>query len=209
MREEIKPSTRSTQDDISLIKAFQAGDKDVFDELVLRHQDNLFNLCYRFLGDYHEANDSAQEVFIKVYRSLKKFRFQSSFSTWLYRIAVNTCKNRLKSLDYRFKKRMKHLDSQGATNGNNPSLDIADESRSPMVELEKKERSLLIQQAIDSLPGSKRTMVILRDIEGLPYDEIAKITGFNLGTVKSKLARARADLRDKLRRVIKNGMCGD
>ncbi len=201
MREKIKQSIHSTLDDAALVRAFQAGDETVFDELVLRHKDTMFNLCYKFLRDYHEANDSAQEIFIKVYRSLKNFRFQSSFSTWLYRIAVNTCKNRLKSLDYRFKKRIKSLDSHGSAN-NNPSSDIADESRSPMVELEKKERSLLVQKAIDSLPGSKRTMVILRDIEGLPYDEIAEITGFNLGTVKSKLARARSDLRKKLRGVI-------
>ena len=202
MHEEIKYSLHSTLDDVALIRAFQAGDKGIFNELVYRHRDNLFNLCYRLLGDYHEANDSAQEVFIKVYRSLKKFRFQSSFSTWLYRIAVNTCKNRLKSLDYRFKKRMKRLDDQGATNGNNPSMDIIDESQSPMVEFEKKELSLLVQKAVESLSGTKRTMVVLRDIEGLSYDEIAEITGLHLGTVKSKLARARSDLREKLRGVI-------
>ena len=199
MREEIKPSTRSTQDDASLIKAFQAGDKNVFDELVLRHQDNLFNLCYRFLGDHQEANDLAQETFIKVYGSLKKFRMESSFSTWLYRIAVNTCKNRVKSLEYRFKKRMKRLDSQEVTSGNNPSLEIADESRSPLIAFEEKERALMIQKAIDSLPEAKKTMVLLRDIEGLSYDEIVEVTGLNLGTVKSKLARARSDLRKKLR----------
>ncbi len=202
MHKEIKPSIRSTLDDDALIRAFQEGKKTTFDELVLRHKDNIFNMCYRFFGDHHEANDSAQEVFIKAYRSLKKFRLESSFSTWLYRIAVNTCKNRLKSLDYRFKKRMKRLETHETTNPSNPSLEISDESQSPMVELEKKERSLLVQKAVDSLPGPKRTMVVLRDIEGLTYDEIAKITGFNLGTVKSKLARARADLKKKLSGVI-------
>jgi len=209
MRKGNIPPIRPTPDDAALVRAFQAGDTDVFDELVLRHKDNIFNLCYRFLGDYHEANDSAQDVFIKVYRSLKKFRFQSSFSTWLYRVAVNTCKNRIKSLDYRFKKRMRRLDSHDPTNGSNPSLEFADESPSPMAELEKKERSLLVQKAVESLPGSKRTMIILRHIEGLSYDEISDITGCNLGTVKSKLARARSDLRKKLRGVLKNGMCRD
>lgn len=199
MNKEIRPSIRSSLKDSALIKAFQAGDSGVFDELVHRHKDSVFNLCYRFLGDHQEANDSAQEIFIKVYRSLKKFRFKSSFSTWLYRIAVNTCKNRIKSLEYRFKKRMKRLDNQEIAIHGNPSDDWVDESQSPMVALERKEQSRIIQEAINSLPETKRTMILLRDIEGLTYDEIADVTGLNLGTVKSKLARARSDLRDKLR----------
>ena len=199
MNAEIKSSIRSTLEDSALIKAIQEGDKGGFDELVLRHKDKVFNLCYRFLGDHQEANDLAQETFIKVYGSLKKFRMESSFSTWLYRIAVNTCKNRVKSLEYRFKKRMKRLDSQEVTNGNNPSFEIADESQSPLISFEEKERALMIQKAIDSLPEAKKTMVLLRDIEGLSYDEIVEVTGLNLGTVKSKLARARYDLRKKLR----------
>ena len=201
MNAEIKSSIHTTPEDDALIKAFQDGDKGGFDELVLRHQDNVFNLCYRFLGDHQEANDSAQEIFIKVYGSLQKFRMESSFSTWLYRIAVNTCKNRVKSLEYRFKKRMKRLDSQEVTNGNNPSFEIADESQSPLISFEEKERALMIQKAIDSLPEAKKTMVLLRDIEGLSYDEIVEVTGLNLGTVKSKLARARSDLRKKLRPI--------
>ena len=156
MNAEIKSSIHSTLEDSALIKAIQEGDKGGFDELVLRHKDKVFNLCYRFLGDHQEANDSAQDIFIKVYGSLQKFRMESSFSTWLYRIAVNTCKNRVKSLEYRFKKRMKRLNSQEVTNGNNPSFEIADESQSPLVAFEEKERALIIQKAIDSLPGAKK-----------------------------------------------------
>ncbi|MBW2146074.1 MAG: sigma-70 family RNA polymerase sigma factor [Deltaproteobacteria bacterium] len=202
MNEEIKTSTGSPKEDAALVKAFQAGNKAAFDELVLKHKDKLFNLCYWFLGDYHEANDSAQETCIKVYRSLKKFRFESTFSTWLYRIAVNTCKNRLKSLDYRSRKKMIRLDNQDASKSGNPSMEIGDESRTPLIELEKKERSALIKQAIDSLPPEQKAVVVLRDIEGLSYEEVAIVTGFNLGTVKSKLSRARLDLRKKLRSVI-------
>jgi len=202
MNKEIRPSIRSSLNDSALTKAFQAGESGVFDKLVLRHKDKVFNLCYRFLGDHQEANDSAQEIFIKVYQSLKKFRFKSSFSTWLYRITLNTCKNRIKSMEYRFKKRMKRLDIQEMPTHGNPSNEWVDESQSPMAALEKKERSRIIQEAINSLPETKRTMILLRDIEGLTYDEIAEVAGLNLGTVKSKLARARADLRDKLRGVI-------
>lgn len=202
MNEEIKKSISSSKEDAAMVNAFQAGNRAAFDKVVLKHKDKLFNLCYWFLGDYHEANDAAQETFIKVYRSLKKFKFESTFSTWLYRIAVNTCKNRLKSSDYRQRKKMVRFDNPGASEGSNPFIEIGDESRSPMIELEKKERLMLIKKAINSLPTEQKTVVALRDIEGLSYDEIVNITGFNLGTVKSRLARARLDLRKKLRGVI-------
>ena len=202
MPEETKPSVHVALDDAALIRAFQAGDENGFNELVLRHKDRLFTLCLRFLGDPQEANDSAQEIFLKVYRSLNRFRFESSFSTWLYRIAVNTCKNRLKSLDYRFKKRMKQHGSLGALTSNDPLSEIPDGSGSPLMQLEQKERALLVQRAIAALPKAKKTVLILRDIEGLSYGDISKITGYTLGTVKSKLARARSDLREKLRGII-------
>lgn len=198
----MRKSIPSSEEDAGMVSAFQAGSDAVFDRLVLKHKDRLFNFCYWFLGDYQEANDAAQETFIRVYRSLKKFRFESAFSTWLYRIAVNTCRNRLKSAAYRERKNVVRLDNPGAPEGADSSVEIGDESRSPMIELERKERWMLIKKAIDSLPPEQKTVVALRDIEGLSYDEIANITGFNLGTVKSKLARARLDLRKKLRGVI-------
>jgi len=206
MSEETKKRSTLPQEDAALVRAFQAGDKGAFDRLVLKHKDKLFNMCYWFLGDYEDANDLAQETFIKVYRSLKKFRFQSAFSTWLYRIAVNTCKNRLASSEVRHKKKMIWLDNPGDPQGGDPAVAIQDESASPMVELERKEKRMLIRQAIDSLPIEQKTVVTLRDIEGLSYEETSNITGLNLGTVKSRLARARLDLRKKLRRVVENGM---
>jgi RNA polymerase sigma-70 factor (ECF subfamily) len=201
MNEKIQNSVGSLGEDAKLIKAFKGGDKAAFDKLVLKHKNKLFNLCYRFLGDYQEANDSAQETFIKVYESLKKFRFQSAFSTWLYRIAVNTCKNKLKSSAYRQKKRMVSLDNPGSPDKSQPAMEIQDETYSPVKELEKKERMRMVQEAIDTLPTEQKAVVTLRDIEGLSYEEIVEITGFNLGTVKSRLARARLDLRKKLRSV--------
>ena len=202
MNENLKKSARSARKDMTLIRAFQGGDKAAFDELVLKHQHKLYNLCYRFLGDYQEANDSAQETFIKVYRSLKKFRLESAFSTWLYRIAVNTCKNKLKSAEYRQKKKMVSLDNPVSLDHSSPAIEIKDETHSPAMELEKKERVRLIQEAINALPPGQKEVVTLRDIEGFSYEEIAQITGINLGTVKSRLARARLELRRKLRSVI-------
>jgi RNA polymerase sigma-70 factor (ECF subfamily) len=198
----INRSRRYYLSDAELIKAFQAGDKDVFDELVIRYKDRIVNLCYRFLGDYQDACDTAQDVFIKAFEALVKFRFKSSFYTWIYRISVNTCNNRLKSLEFRFKKMIKRFGNPGFSNTGNAYLSCPDESFSPAVRLEKKERSILIARAVDSLSGLKKTVVILRDIEGLAYDEISKITGLKPGTVKSKLARARADLRKKLKSVL-------
>jgi RNA polymerase sigma-70 factor (ECF subfamily) len=202
MKEEITNSPSSHEEDRELVRAFQTGNRTAFDALVLKHKDKLFNLCYWFLGDRQEANDSAQDTFIKVYRSLKKFRFESAFSTWLYRIAANTCKNRLKSSEYRHKKKMVWLDNPGKIEDGQYAVEIQDETPSPMVELEKKERMMLIQKAIASLPADQSTVVVLRDIEGFSYEEVSNITGLNFGTVKSRLSRARQQLRKKLRGTL-------
>jgi RNA polymerase sigma-70 factor (ECF subfamily) len=202
MDEGIKNPIGSSQEDKALLRDFLGGDKAAFDKLVLKYKNKVYNLCYWFLDDYQEANDAAQEIFIKVYRSVKKFRFESAFSTWLYRIAVNTCKNRLKSSDYRQKKSMVRLENPGEPDGSTASIALSDDFQSPASQLERKERLMLIKSAIDSLPAEQKTVVALRDIEGLSYDEIADVTGLNLGTVKSKLARARLDLREKLKGVI-------
>jgi RNA polymerase sigma-70 factor (ECF subfamily) len=202
MNEEIKKPVGGPKEDAVLIREFCEGDKAAFDSLVLKHKDRLFNLCYRLLGDYEEANDSAQETFIKVYRSLRNFRLESAFSTWLYRIAVNTCKNKLKSSAFRQKRRMVPLENPISANRSTPSREIQDDSQSPAMALEKKERMRVIQEAINALPAEQREVVTLRDIEGFSYEEVARITGFNLGTVKSRLARARLSLRKRLRSVI-------
>jgi len=202
MNEDISKAGASQQEDAGLVKAFQSGDKTVFDKIVLKYKDKVFNLCYRFLGDHAEADDCAQESFVKVYRSLQGFRLESTFSTWLYRLTVNTCKNKLGSLEYRYRKKMVRLNNPKETEeGTNP-IEIKDESLSPIVEIERKEKEMLIQKAIDSLPEEQKTVVVLRDIEGLSYEEILKITGYKLGTLKSKLARARGELREKLKGVI-------
>ena len=200
MKQKKIKSQNPANKDVKLVKAFQAGEKAAFDELVLRHKDKVYNLCYWFIGEYQEANDLAQDVFFKVFKALKNFRFESAFSTWIYRITVNTCKNRLKSLQYRLKKKFVHLNHTQTEI--NPGVQIADESSSPEIELGKKEKMTLIKAAINSLPPNKKTVVVLRDIEGLSYEKISTITQLNLGTVKSKLARARQDLREMLKGEI-------
>jgi RNA polymerase sigma-70 factor (ECF subfamily) len=196
-----RPVTFS-DDDALLIQAFQRGDKEAFDRLVIRHKDRIFNLCYRFLGDYEETNDSAQETFVKAYGSLKTFRLESTFSTWLYKIAVNTCKNKLGSSAYRVKLKTVSLDNPGNPENGPLPMEIENGTPSPLARMEEKERMTIIQTALDRLPEEFKTVVALRDAEGFSYEEIAEITGLNLGTVKSRIARGRMELRNTLRGVL-------
>ncbi len=185
--------------DEELVRAFQAGDLRAFDELTIRHRDRIVNLCRRLLGDYEDACDAAQDVFVKVLGSLGGFRFQASFSTWLYRIAVNTCKNRIGSLEYRFG-RLKLRIAGGREE--EPSLpDIPDQRPTPDANMEEEERKMLLQRALDNLPPKYRTVVVLRDLEGMSYEEVADAAGLNVGTVKSRLARGRQALFDSLRKM--------
>lgn len=195
-----QPSSREDIEGESarLAKSFLAGERRAFDKLILLHQRWVFNLCYRMLGDYDDADDCAQEVFIKVNRSLKKFRFESSFQTWLYRIATNTCKTRLTSLEHRLRSKRVRIDMEGDNEEEPKRVDIEDHSPSPVKEVFRKEIDRLIQIAIDALPAAHKMVVVLRDIEGRSYEEIVEITGNKLGTVKSQLSRARQQLREAL-----------
>ncbi len=187
----------SGDSDNDLIKAFKAGDAAAFDRIVVRHMDRIVNLCYWLLGDYQDASDMAQEIFIKVLKGLDDFRFHAAFSTWLYRITVNACKNRIRSLEYRFKKL--NVSISDKPNGHESITDCPDPHPLPDVKLEEKQYNLLIKNAIKSLPSKQRAVVVLRDMEGLSYEEIARVTGVNIGTVKSRLARGRQALMRKLR----------
>lgn len=203
MSEDDKKPVATQDDETAWILAFVGGDRSAFDRLVLKHQNCVFNLCYRLLGDYEDANDCAQETFVKVYNSLKDFRFGSSFSTWLYAIAVNTCRNKLKSAEYRRRKKMVAIDDPPApSNERNSTLELEDPSPSALTRLVAKERDRLVQDAIHELPEEARTVVVLRDVHGLSYEEIVRATGYHLGTVKSKLARARMQLRERLKGVV-------
>jgi len=191
----------------NLIKDCLGNDREAFNRLVLKYKDKVFNLCFRLTGDYDEANDCAQDVFIKVYGNIHNFKFQSAFSTWLYRITVNTCKNHLSSLNYRVRKSMASLNSSrdssnAADNINQAVTEIPDNSANPEKIYVKKESDEIIQNAINSMPQKEKILILLRDIEGKSYEEIVEITGFKIGTVKSKLARARHELRDMLRGLI-------
>ena len=202
MDEGIKEPVSRSEEDFLLVRAFQGGNKEAFDKLVLKHKDRLFNLCYRYLSDYEEANDSSQDAFIKAYTGLKRFRFECTFSTWLYRIAVNTCKNKIQSSEFRQKKKRVSLEVGANPEADGPGMDLQNGSVSPARQLEEKERRKILMGAVDRLPPEHKEMITLRDIEGLSYEEIVEVTGLNPGTVKSRLSRARLDLASKLRGIV-------
>jgi len=187
------------EEDRTDIAAFLSGDREGLDRLVLRHKDRIFNLCYRLLGDYSDAEECAQETFIKVFRSIKGFRFESSFSTWVYTIAVNICKNRRNSAEHRFWKRVLRFVQNSPEEESPADFEIEDPAPSPLVRMTERETEIMLQAAINSLSHDHRTVIVLRHIEELSYEEISAITGYNIGTLKSKLARARLLLQNKLR----------
>ena len=193
-------SNAEARESEDLVRAILAGNDRAFDELVGLNKKFVFNLCYRLLGDYDEADDCAQEVFIKVHRSINGFRFESGFRTWLYRIAVNTCKNRFRSLEYRMGQKKVRLDMQD--DDEKKTIEIGNGKPSPAQVLKRKELGRLIQEAVNRLPAEQKLVVVLRDMEGRSYDEIIEITGFKLGTLKSKLSRARLRLRESLKGAI-------
>ncbi len=193
------------EEDRTDIAAFLAGDREGLDRLVLRHKDRIFNLCYRLLGEYGDAEECAQETFIKVFRSLEGFRFESSFSTWVYTIAVNICRNRRNSAEHRFWKRVLRFGQDSREDEGPGDFEIEDSAPSPLVQMTEKERGIMLQSAVNSLSHDHRTVIVLRHVEGLSYEEISRITGYNLGTLKSKLARARLILQNKLQGGAKRG----
>jgi RNA polymerase sigma-70 factor (ECF subfamily) len=191
-----------SSEDAQLIARFLDRDEQAFDQLVLKYQHLVYNLCLRMLENPEDAADCAQETFIKVYQALKGFRFESSFSTWLYRITINNCKNKVNSKERRTRNQMIAIDHLETPEGERVPLEIKDDGESPAYLVEQKMTLEMILKAIGALPADQKILVILCDIDDRSYDEIVQITGLKLGTVKSRLARARYQLRKRLEGVI-------
>ncbi|MBT3750691.1 MAG: sigma-70 family RNA polymerase sigma factor, partial [Bacteroidetes bacterium] len=173
--------------DSDLIGCFlEQNDQHAFDLLVKRYQDMVYNFCYRFLGSYDDALDCSQEVFIKVFKNLRQFRNEASFSSWLYRIVMNSCKEMVRSKPYKVRLKEAEIDKMDFQ-----AMKKNHFSSSPEKVLLRKEFSEAFQSALLRLKKTHRLMIIMRDIEGRSYDEIATITGMKSGTVRSSLARAR------------------
>ncbi len=185
------------QDDGELIESFLQGDMSAFEELVRRYESQVYNLSYRLLGNPEDALDACQEVFILLFRKLSTFRSEARFSTWLYRVTTNACR------DFRRRKKFA-LSLSGRGEDDEPGWEeiIAGQEMHPdelLVRLEEQEK---VQSAINRLPEKFREMVVLHDIEGYNYAEMAEILGISLGTVKSRLNRARKRLAAEGREMV-------
>lgn len=189
-------SERST--DQELVRRAQAGERRAFDLLVLKYQQKVVNLIGRYIRDPVEVLDVAQDAFLKAYRALDGFRGESAFYTWLYRIAVNTVKN--------------HVVAQGRRPpGDDLEADVAEqmdlgvrlrENATPEAHLLTDEIARTIQQALDALPDDLRTAIVLRELEGMSYDEIANAMDCPIGTVRSRIFRAREAIDKRLRPLL-------
>lgn len=179
--------------DKRLVRALKARDEDAFSELVQVHQHKVFNIVFRILGDKQEAEDVAQEVFITVFKHIDQFRGEAKFSTWLYRIATNHARNRIKYLGRRARK--KHQDIQDTPEGDVLQNPLGTAPARPDRQAQAVELEVIIQEGLQQLGAEHREIVVLRDIENLSYIEISEITGLAEGTVKSRLFRARVALK--------------
>ena len=173
--------------DMELVRRVQRGDKSGYDLLVLRYQNKILNLVSRYVHDHHEAQDVAQEAFIKAYRGLANFRGDSAFYTWLYRIAINTAKNRLITASRKISADGPDAQEAEQYDGAHALRDYESPERNALNE----EIAGVIENSIESLPDDLRTALTLREFEGLSYEEIANVMDCPIGTVRSRIFRAR------------------
>ncbi len=190
--------------DQQLVERVQRGDKQAFDLLVIKYQRRLARLLSQFIRDAAEVEDVTQETFIKAYRALPSFRGESAFYTWLYRIGINTAKNFLVTQGRRAPTTTSSgFDSEDAENFEEGSQ--LREMNTPESELMSKQIAQTVNQTLQELPEELRTAITLREIEGLSYEEIAGIMNCPIGTVRSRIFRAREAIAEKLRPMLGTG----
>ncbi len=182
-----------------LVRRSQQGDIAAFEELISQHQQKTYNIAYRLMGNHHDAGDLAQEALIKVYKSIGSFRYDSSFSTWVYHIVTNVCRDELRK---RSRHQVSYLDEPVSLYDGEVHKEVADDTFNPEDAYERKESAEYIQGLINTLNPEYRMVIILREMLGLSYEEIAQELDITLGTVKSRLNRARKYLKE---RIVRGG----
>ncbi len=178
-----------------LVKQCQKGHYDAFEELIHKYQQKVYSLCYRYAGNYDDANDLAQEAFIRVYHSINKFHFKSTFSTWLFRVTSNVCLDEMRK---KKKTSSVSLDSPMETDEGEMYFHLPDQKFNPEIMAERKDVQQIVHNAIQELPTDQKMTLLLREIQGFTYDEIAEVLEVSSGTVKSRLSRSRYNLKEIL-----------
>lgn len=184
------------ENDRELIGRVRGGDKEAFEVLVLKYQERIFRLIRRLVSDQGQVEDIAQEVFIRAYRSLGSFKGEASFYTWLYKIALNTCRNYYRSLGRR--PEGKTVDSE------NIIMTMRSGEPGPEKEAVRTEFWQNVRSSLEGLPGEQREAVVLCDLEGLSYEEMAAVIGIPVGTVRSRVFRGRRSLQKLLRPYLES-----
>jgi RNA polymerase sigma-70 factor (ECF subfamily) len=186
--------------DLALVAQVQQGDKKAFDVLVARYQHRIIKLVSRFVRDRDEAMDVAQDAFIKAYRALPGFRGDSAFYTWLYRIAINTAKNHLASLA----RRPREADVTDSDGEEISVEELQRDDETPEKTLQVEQMKQIIFETIESLPPDLRTAILLREMDGLSYEDIAQAMNCPVGTVRSRIFRAREVIDGKLKPLLEH-----
>ncbi len=184
--------------DSDFVDRLRNGDAQAFDTLITRYSGDIFSLLYRITNDPDEAGDLTQETFLSALKSIKSFRGDSELKTWLFRIAVNHSRNRFRWWKRRKRNETQSIDRPIGEGSRTLSDTIADEGESPEEVVLRHERQRVLIRALNALPDIFREAVVLCDIEGFGYEEIARTLDINIGTVKSRLARGREQLRKRL-----------
>jgi RNA polymerase sigma-70 factor (ECF subfamily) len=191
------------ESDKDLIRLSSRGDREAFGRLVKRYQDRVYNLAFRLTGQHHAALDLSQDAFVRAFAAMPRFRGESGFFTWIYRIAMNLHMNTERSLAGRARKKTFSLNPVPVRGEESRSLDLEEPRETdPAKPLEDRERDRIIHEALLKLDVDYRRVVLLRDLEGQSYEDIAAILEIPIGTVKSRLHRAREELKTKLKGVV-------
>jgi RNA polymerase sigma-70 factor, ECF subfamily len=191
-------------EEASIVAELKAGSEEAYSWLIARYNQPVYSLVYRILTDPADAADTTQEVFLKAFRGMKRFNGECSLKTWLYRIAIHEASNQRRWW-FRHKSRETSMESREDQNGNSFGLadTLEDPGESPLETLAHKEIRTRVEREIQQVPEPYRTTVVLRDIEGLSYEEIAEVLDISLGTVKSRLIRGREALKKRLESFVR------
>lgn len=185
--------------DAVLVLRCKEGDREAFDEIVTRYKDGIYNYISRMISNRDEVDDLAQEVFVRAYTGLRSFRQDSNLRTWLYRIASNLCIDRYRRAGIE-RKLVMPLEQEDETGSR--EIDLPDRTNDPQMVCERTELQAHVQRALSRLPDKLRTTILLYDMEGLSYEEIAEALEVPVGTVKSRLFNARMQLRNWLKAYV-------